>query len=129
MDKIIKDPWQWQFDLSMIFENGKYEGGMVASPFRGQAEALTYRNAFLDALEAKCKILGIEISSKEDEITQVCGGSECADEESKSPSLAAAEFLAEALGTWMRIANTEFCHEENLEDGYAVKRNNPNVPS
>jgi|SRR3989339_2162906 len=128
MDKIIKDPYQWELSYSLSFENGKYEGGIVASPFENQAGALAYRNVFLDALEGKCKILGIKTHYKKDEITQVCGGSECADENFMAPVPAATEFLASALEHWMRVANTELCHEEAIEDGYAIKRN-PNAPS
>lgn len=121
MDEIIQNPWQWEFDYSLTFENGRYDGGIVTSPFCSQAEALAYCEAFLGALEAKCKILGIEVWHRENEISQV-QGSECVNEESKSSTLAATQFLADILGHWIRLVNTELCHEEPDEDGFVVKK-------
>ena len=121
MEEIIRDPWQWQISFILTFVSGKYGGGMAASPFHNQAEAAEFRDAFLGLFESRCKTLGIEIHYEINEISQIKGASECVNEDF-NPALAASDYLAEVLASWIRIANTELCCEEPDEDGFVSKR-------
>ncbi len=124
-DEIIRDPWQWNFSLLLIFSNGRYGKGSHASPFHNHCEAWEYRNSFLDVFEARCKILGIKIRYDVDEIEQVEGGGSTL-KANLIPRLRQLLFYRDFCATGLRSPTPNFATKKRrINTGLLLKKLNP----